>query len=447
MKYNKILFSIACVIVILVLGMFLLKDFNLSWVKVDGDQAQVTINFLLPMDQESLENAIKIENTATYDNRYSCKTEWIGPQTCILTINELSEVKGQQINLMIEDAPTRYEGIVKNVTIPIQFQSEIELVYPIQELLIATDHPFEIKFNTVMNEQILAKYLESDASFIIKPKEVVIDDNKVVKDYTTFQFTPKTALENDRNYILSFRKGMPSASGVMLKEDLKVTLRTDTKPIISSIIPVDGSKWIGLYPRIVVESRTPMTQAYLEIDDELISGTLKNEYYAVFYPPYVLGADRMYTTTIQIQSETGELSNKESLRFTTVPIKEDRIWIEVVLSNPQQMIVYKGHDVLKTITCSTGAKNTPTSEGTYYLQGKQDSYVYEKSSEGANYAMELTEGLQIHGLTRDPHWNIKANTYKNLGSPQTSGNIIVGEDDAMWLYNTIPYDTMVIIHK
>ena len=40
--------------------------------------------------------------------------------------------------------------------------------------------------------------------------------------------------------------------------------------------PNVGSKWVGLYPRISVASKTPMTAAYLQLGDETLVGKLKS---------------------------------------------------------------------------------------------------------------------------------------------------------------------------
>lgn len=438
MRPNKIVFASALTIVLLTLAVFVVKDLNFHWITVGEDKALVVINFLLPMDKETFNDHIKVQNQMGYLEDFSCQINWTSNNVCEITLEEKGQIKGQKVQLIIDKAPTTYKGLYKNATIPIQFKTKVQLVEPLSDLLISTQQSFIVRFNTPMNKEFIHKYLASDAEFIIEPLK---------NDYTSFTFTPKTRLENDRKYILTFKKGMPSQSGVMLPENQMIILHTDTKPIISEISPKSGSKWVGLYPRIIVKSETPMKAAYLELDDEVLTGTLKNKYYAEFYPDYVLGADREYNAMIQIQADSGELSEKEPFHFTTLPIKTDRYWAEIKLGKNQEMIVYQGTQEVKRIQCSGGAKDTPTLKGTFYINGKGDKYFSDVEKEGANYWLTLSEGIRIHGMTRNESWEIKMSVLNRLGEGQTKGDIIMREEDAMWLYNYLPLDTMVVIHQ
>ena len=125
--------------------------------------------------------------------------------------------------------------------------------------------------------------------------------SKQYTDETYFKFTPKVKLENDRKYLLSFRKGMPSKAGNLLEDALQVVLQTDTVPLIERVIPADGSKWVGLYPRITVESKTVLATAYLERKDLCIDGVKKSDNRMDFYRPTIVEANTNYKEAIQSQ--------------------------------------------------------------------------------------------------------------------------------------------------
>ena len=110
------------------------------------------------------------------------------------------------------------------------------------------------------------------------------------------------------------------------------------------------------------------------------------------------------------------------------------------------MIVYQGTQEIKRIQCSGGAPKSPTAKGTFYIKDKGDKYFSETEKEGANYWLTLSEGLRIHGMSRNEHWEIKMNVLNRLGEGQTKGNVVMREEDALWLYNNLPLDTMVVIH-
>lgn len=446
MKPSKTLFLSALTLVLLTLALFVVRDLNFHWVEVDEAGATVTINFLFPMDKEGFKDTIKVKNQLGYAEEFGCKVDWVSPQVCKLQLTEEGDVRGQKIYLIIDHAPTKYSGMTRQATIPIQFQSDIQIVSPVDEILIATTQSFEVQFNTPMNKDVIHRFLSSDADFIIEPVQYT-QDGKNITDYTRFNFTPKKPLENDHKYILTFKKGMPSQSNVMLAENQKVVLHTDIKPQIDTVSPNVGSKWVGLYPRISVASKTPMTAAYLQLGDETLVGKLKSEYRAEFYPKELLTPDKIYKGNIQIEAASGEKSDPFAIHFTTQPLAEDRYWAEIKLGKNQEMIVYQGSQVVKNIQCSGGSEKTPTTKGTFYVQSKGDKYFSEEHLEGGNYWIMLSEQIRIHGMTRDEYWHIKMDVLNRLGEGQTKGDIVMREEDAMWLYENLPSDTMVVIHE
>lgn len=445
MKPNKIVFAVALTIVLLTLSIFVVKDLNFHWSEVGEDKAKLTVNFLLPMDQTVFNEHIKIQNQLGYEENFACQVKWINDHVCEIIVEEKGQVKGQKVQLIVDKAPTIYGSLYKNAIIPIQFKTPIHIVEPIEEVLISTTQSCLVKFNTPMQKEVIHKYLASDAEFIIEPLKRM-ESGKEIIDYTTFTFTPKQPLENDHKYILTFKKGMPSQSGVMLNENQNIVLKTDTKPMIDEVTPKNGSKWVGLYPRMSIRSQTPMAAAYIELDGKRLKGELKNDYYAEFYPESVLGTGRNYKAYAQIQAASGELSDKVPFQFTTLPIKEDRYWGEVLLGKNQEMIIYQGMQEVKRIQCSGGDVKTPTPKGTFYITDKGDKYFSESENEGANYWLTLSEGIRVHGMSRDENWEIKMEVLNRLGEGQTKGNIVMREEDALWLYDHLPIDTMFVIH-
>lgn len=447
MKSNKKLFTLALITVVFLCGMFFLRDFNLKWVQVHDDRAIVTINFLFPMNQDKFESSITLGDTLPQAGNFSCNIEWKSDTTVQLIIKELSDIKGQKILLQVTDAPTQIAGLSKNADIPIQFKSEVSLIAPTEELLISTQDTFPVRFNTPMDKKILYKYLQSDTKFYINEVKIPLTNGKEVVDSTSFTFTPKQPLENGRKYILSFRKGMPSQAGVLLAEDVNMILNTDIKPEIISVYPDNGDNWIGLYPRISLQTNKPVAGATLYLNGESIEGKMINDYKAEFLLSEVLKPSTKYTMSFEVTAPTGERSLPKEVSFTTVPIKEDRIWIEIILDKNQKIIAYKGNNPIKTIVCSGGSAKHPTKLGTYYITEKNEKYFDDEKNEGANALLTLSEGLKIHGITRDEYWKPKANIAYHLGAAQTKGDIILSDEDAVWLYNYLPVDTMVVIHE
>ena len=445
MNVKKIIFSLACITIILTTALFFIRDFNLYWVKVNNEEATVTINFLIPMNQEALQKSIQIENHPAYDHNYTYSIEWFNKRSCALTLTEITQVKGQRIILHIQDAPTQYNQITKTLSIPIQFKSDILLSVPEETPIIATDQPFMIHFNTPINPQQIHQYVDADASFSFKPLQKTTPQKQVVEDFTSYQVTPIAPLLNEHNYVLSFRKGLPAQSGVLLDKDQKFIVQTDQKPKITSILPGDSSKWIGLFPRIVVESSTPMATATITLNKETLKGTLKTPYYAVFYPTAVLLPETNYTMAVSIASKTGEYSPTEQIHFTTVPIHASRIWVEIIDQDTPMLNVYQGSRKIQTFNPMSNL-TTFSNYGTYYINDKSESYMNPLARYGANYCLNLTEDIKIHGLLRDDYWQVKSDNYITTSQNTLEDHLILTEEDITWLYNNLPMDTMVIIH-
>lgn len=446
MKTNKNLFSLAIITVIFLSIMFFLREYNLKWVQVKENTATVTINFLFPMNKDKFEESIKIQNSVPNADQFTCQLEWKTDTTVQIIIKETSDIKGQKIWLQIDSAPTTIWGLKKNANIDIQFKSPVAIINPLEEFLISTEQAFEVHFNTPMSKKTLNKYLQSDASFYIDEAKITLPNGNQVIDHTKFIFRPKKPLENGRKYILSFRKGMPSESGTMLSDNISIVLQTDIKPQINEVYPQTGSKWIGLYPKILLETNTKIKNAYIFVEGQKIQGKLVGEQRAEFLLDKVLKPNTTYNMQLQVEAPTGELSELKEISFTTVPINDTRIWVEVVLGDRQEIVIYKGNNPIKTIVCSGGSTKTPTPLGTYYILEKEEKYFDDVKNEGANAWLRLSEGVKLHGLPRDEYWNIKQRIANNLGSAQTNGDIVVEDEDAVWLYNYLPVDTMVIVH-
>ncbi len=434
-------------ITLLLTSLWFLKDFHLFWIETGTDCTRVTINFLFPMVQEKLEDSLEIVYELPYNAQFEYEVKWLTPSVVEMKFKEQSLIKGQSVQLHIRHLPSHLPFISKSVNIPLTFKTSVEILEPLEGTIIATESPFYVKFNTPMNKNKFHRYLECDASFYIRPLTYKNKQGKEVEDLSCYVFTPKEALEVNRRYILSFRKGMPAQSGALLEINHSVTLQTGTKPIISHTYPSHESKWIGLYPCFKVETETPVVGGTLEINGEKISGKLQSPYMLTFFTDKVLDPHTTYTASFQVEAVTGEKSKRCTLHFTTVDLEDNRIWLEVQVNENPKVKVYKGTKVIKTMPCSLGVNEKGTPLGTYYIQSKEDVFTAPDLQEGANFWLRFTDTCGFQGLIRDNYWHIKNHAPNQLGYTQTSGNILLNDEDARWLYENVPFKAMVILHK
>ena len=436
--FNNKIFKISLVGIILLLTVWFVREFNLLSVKVDEDGATVKINFILPMNQEKFKSKISILPDIP-DTEFECTIKWESKNTVFIRLKEKSDIQGQKVHLLIKSAEARIPYITKNVNTPIQFEKKPKITNLNQFNNIPTHEPIVIAFNTPMKRANINKYIESDTEFEIIP---VIGGNNC-----RWQLTAKTPLENNKKYILAIRKGMPAMSGMVLEEDEIITIKTASKPEIISVSPENNSRWVGLYPTIIIESQEAIQKATIEIADQIIEGKIIDERRAEFILANVLDFETTYGVAIQIISAHGEKSAPYKFEFTTLPLEEDRLWIEVILKEEHKLIVYKGRNPIRIIPCSGGAPETPTVLGTYYLQDRGTRFFARKISEGANNWIRIHGNYLFHGLPRDKDWVISKEAEAKMGSAASHGCIRLREIDAQWFYDNIPENTMVIIHE
>lgn len=436
--FNNKIFKVSLIGIILLLTAWFIRDFNLPKVSVNEEGAKVTINFILPMNQEKFNERISILPDIP-NTDFDCTTKWESSHKVIIGIKETSTIQGQRVHLVVKNAQTVIRGVKKSAHIPIQFQKAPEIISLSQFNHMPTDEPIIVKFNTPMKRGNINQYIESDTAFEIMPVEG--------GNNAQWRLTPKSPLENDKKYILAFRKGMPAISGMSLEKDEVITLETASKPKIISALPEENTRWIGLYPTVILEAQEPIQKASIEIADQIVEGKIIDERWAEFTLPELLDFGTTYNVVGKIVSVHGEKGDPHNFKFTTIPLDEDRIWIEVILKQEHKAIVYKGRKQIRVIPCSGGAPESPTVLGTYYLQDRGTKFFARKISEGANNWIRIHGNYLFHGLPRDKDWVISREAEAKIGSPASHGCIRLREIDAQWFYDNIPENTMVIIHE
>ena len=446
-RYRQKLTILSFTIVVILVLLWLIKGFNLSWVEVKKDYAEITINFLLPMEQAGFEQYIKWLGEVPYENDVDYSVTWIKPEVVSIKVKETSLIKGKKVKMLIENAPTKWQGICKSEEVHIAFKAPIHILSPQNDFLISSSNSFEVQFSTPMNATQINKFLQCDATFYIKPYMVTATNGKQYTDLTRFVFTPKSPLENGKRYVLSFKAGMPSHTGTLLDEDQVFVLQVDQKPSITKTYPAKQDKWIGLYPRLTLESKEAIVKATVMIANDKINGILTDAHHAYFILQDRLKPETTYEAIFQTQVASGEISEPETVQFTTTTLKQNRLWLEVVCSQNTVVYCYQGEKKIKTMVCSLGEGKYAPPLGTYYLQGKADVYEDAVHKEGANFWIKISDEYGFQGYIRDAYWNILTSASKSLGARTKRRNIILSDEDAKWLYENLPDNTMIIIRN
>lgn len=434
-------------IISIVLFLWCTKSLCLDWVEVNEQYAEITINFLLPMQQQGIEKNIYIESEFETENKFDYTYEWLSKRILVLKVKEKNSIRGQKAMLYIKDAPSTYTWFTKTAHIPVQFKAPVKILSPTEDLLIASNNSFVVAFNTPMNLNKVLKYIQCEKAFTITPAERTNKAGKKIIDATRFIFTPSEPLENDTIYQVVFKKGMPSRNGSFLEATQYVTLKTDEKPEIINTYPKDQDKWIGLYPRITLTTDKPVVKAILQLEGKIIEGKLSDNYHATFILKEMLTPDTAYEAKFQVQAASGEKSDVKHVAFTSTTIDNERLWIEIIIGKPSELKIYKGTKMIRQMNCSVGADKYEPLVGTYYLLDKAPAYEDVNHEEGANYWLPISNQFGFQGVIRDDRWQIKNCIGNTIGARMDRNNIILEENDAKWIYENLPIEAMIIIRK
>lgn len=114
-------------------------------------------------------------------------------------------------------------------------------------------------------------------------------------------------------------------------------------------------------------------------------------------------------------------------------------WIDIDISD-QKLYAYKGNELKRAFTVSTGTWQYPTVTGKYYIYVKYESA--HMSGPGyylpnVPYTMYFYQGYGIHGT----YW------HNNFGTPMSHGCVNLRTEDAGWLFSWATVGTLVNIHQ
>lgn len=225
-------------------------------------ETDLTINFILPMQQDDLKSKISIlpEIPTT---KISYKLRWKNRSTAVLALKQDGLPYGQLLTVKINRAQTKLPFISKS------FQTKFRSPVPVslfsnQDLHdICTKGPVPISFNTPVTPEDIKEFIKLPAPGKVEPVKINYQ-GKIYSDHSRWQYVPFHPLENNTSYEIIITPGLRSKSGAELDAEKKITF--DTAPPISvlSTNPADQGVGISLYKKIEVT-----------FDQDIIKGSMK----------------------------------------------------------------------------------------------------------------------------------------------------------------------------
>lgn len=125
---------------------------------------------------------------------------------------------------------------------------------------------------------------------------------------------------------------------------------------------------------------------------------------------------------------------------------EDKI---IVDTDKQRVYIERGNEIIYTMYCSTGSKDSPTPKGEFEIQEKGANFYNSKTGEGANYYVSFKDhGVYLfHSVPVDKNGNYIVSEADKLGEEANShGCVRLSVPDAKWFYENITEGTKVIVN-
>lgn len=141
-----------------------------------------------------------------------------------------------------------------------------------------------------------------------------------------------------------------------------------------------------------------------------------------------------------VNNESNDKKNLIALAEAEKPLK-----IEVNLQE-QKVYVYDAKDrMVENFVCSSGIEGADTPTGQYRVKERGYSFFSDKYQEGAYYWVQFMGNYLFHSVPFDKNEVIEENEAKKLGTKASHGCVRLAIQDAKWMYDNIPRDTLVNI--
>lgn len=148
---------------------------------------------------------------------------------------------------------------------------------------------------------------------------------------------------------------------------------------------------------------------------------------------------------VQVQNGTGnkEINDKKNLIALTEAEKPLRVEVNL---NEQEVYVYDAQNrMVENFVCSSGIAGDDTPTGEYKVKERGYSFYSDKYQEGAYYWVQFMGNYLFHSVPFDKNQVIEENEVKKLGTKASHGCVRLSIQDAKWMYDNIPRNTLVNI--
>lgn len=127
-------------------------------------------------------------------------------------------------------------------------------------------------------------------------------------------------------------------------------------------------------------------------------------------------------------------------------VKVDKRYTVYVDIAKQKVSIYNSSGLVKEISCSTGKVYTETPKGRYLIGSRGNYFITEDGNVKCFYWVRFNNNYLFHSVLCDLAGNIIQSEAKKIGSKASHGCIRLPFDEAKWVYDNIPSNTLVTIN-
>ncbi|MBO8142803.1 MAG: L,D-transpeptidase [Firmicutes bacterium] len=125
----------------------------------------------------------------------------------------------------------------------------------------------------------------------------------------------------------------------------------------------------------------------------------------------------------------------------------DRLWVDVRLSVPQRVVVYRGETAVRRMVASAGLPGQETPKGVYRLQNRGEQFFSWRYRQGGYYWVRFLGNYLFHSVPFDEQGRLLTEEEAKLGCPASHGCVRLSLDDARWFYDNVPDGTLVVVRE
>jgi len=393
----------------------------------------MVVRFLLPVGRYRWRPTVSVSADPAAD--LLVKEVWLDPHLLVATVTEIQPPFGRRLDYRIR-APVAWAALA-GLDLRGSFrQPVVPAIRTLEPETVPSRGPVTLRLNTFVTLTDLRQRL------VVRPEDGGAPATGsllgVEGDPACWQFHPDPPLRGGQRYRVVVEPGLKGPEGAVagrLEAGFRVApavrwLRYPEQPL-------------SLYPELVFEADQELAEVRFALwgvpGETTVTGSR-----VTFRPARALLPGTVYLASVRAWAASGEQAPELWLPLRTQDLTG--YWVEVCLTPPQTVRVYRGTELVRVLLASAGTATHPTPVGTFRVAGRGEYFWNPRYGEGAYYWVRFHGSYLFHSVPCDATGAILPHEELKLGWPASHGCVRLDLADARWLYEHLPDGSPVIVH-